>query len=128
MPDNPEFKLVSTERFKAIDRLRRQARLPVGRRREPMRWKAADWSRRRGRRPPAPDLHLLPPGAGGGCAALTLREICDLTTEETPGLLATPWHHTARVRAKGQIWQIPYQVPSWRSCFDAWTVCCRVVT
>jgi len=66
VPSNPRAWLVSTGRFKAIDRLRRQARFTPLLQAQADALAAADWDeRRRGRRPPAPDLHLLPPGAGG---------------------------------------------------------------
>jgi RNA polymerase sigma-70 factor, ECF subfamily len=88
IPDNPRAWLVSTGRFKAIDALRRRARfdasvgeitLAGG---EPLALR--EESRRPGGgRSAAADLHLLPPGSAPEArVALTLREVCGLTTEE----------------------------------------------
>ena len=123
LPKNPRAWLVSTGRFKAIDALRRRARFDASL--EPLARQLGD-----GTTPPleiddesVEDDRLrliftcchpaLPPDAQ---VALTLREVCGLTTEEIARAFLSPAPTLAQriVRAKAKIKaaRIPYQVPA----------------
>jgi RNA polymerase sigma-70 factor, ECF subfamily len=127
VPDNPRPWLISTARFKAIDTLRRRARFDASQD-ELARYLEAQWSstsstERSNEEDSVEDDRLrltftcchpsLPPDAR---VALTLREVCGLTTEEiAKAFLTTPRTLAQRiVRAKAKIREtrIPYEVPS----------------
>ncbi len=134
VPGNPRPWLISTARFKAIDTLRRRARFDASQD-ELVRYLEGQWSSAE-RSNPADSLEhdrleddLLeddrlrliftcchPSLAPEARVALTLREVCGLTTEEiAKAFLTTPRTLAQRiVRAKAKIREerIPYEVPT----------------
>ncbi len=134
VPGNPRPWLISTARFKAIDTLRRRARLDASQD-ELVRYLEAQWSsgersnqeaslehdRLEDDRLEDDRLRLIftcchPSLAPEARVALTLREVCGLTTEEiAKAFLTTPRTLAQRiVRAKAKIREtpIPYEVPT----------------
>ena len=129
VPDNPRPWLISTARFKAIDTLRRRARLDASQD-ELVRYLEAQWSSAERSNPEHSldddfleddRLRLIftcchPSLAPEARVALTLREVCGLTTEEiAKAFLTTPRTLAQRiVRAKAKIREtpIPYEVPT----------------
>lgn len=119
VPASPRAWLVSAGRFRAVDALRRRARFDAS---------LAQVAERLGREPPADEedvaddmLRLVftcchPALAPEAQGALTLREVCGLTTEEIARAFLVPAPTVAQriVRAKARIRDeaIPYEPPS----------------
>jgi len=142
IPDNPRAWIVSAGRFKAIDGLRRRARLTdwdeAGEAAQAAHDPSPNWDERDARDELLEDdrLRLVftcchPALAPEAQVALTLREVCGLSTEAIASAFLVPAPTLAQriVRAKARVRQarIPYQVPAFAELSERLDAVLRVV-
>jgi RNA polymerase sigma-70 factor (ECF subfamily) len=138
VPANPRAWLISTGRFKAIDRIRRRARFDKALADLVITLENDDCQRGESEEPAVEDdrLRLIftcchPVLSADARMAMTLREVCGLTTEEIARgfLTSTPTMAQRIVRAKAKIRDegIPYEVPAEEDLAARLEVVSRVV-